>query len=73
MLLRAIRTFQYIITTHQIPSYRRVNSHSYAKDIARALLKKELKDKRFISSVDNALVHNTEMSINVTQKMRSML
>jgi len=74
MLLRAIYTFQYIITTHQIPCYWRVNSHSYAKDIARALLKKELKDKKFIlSSVDNLLVHNTEKSINVTQKMRSKL
>lgn len=31
MLLRAIYTFQYIITTHQIPSYWRVNSQSYAK------------------------------------------
>jgi hypothetical protein len=37
-------------------------------------LKKELKDKRFILlSVDNALVHNTEKLIKVSQKMRSML
>jgi hypothetical protein len=74
MLRRAIYTFQYIITTYQIPPYGGVNSHSYAKDNERALLMKELKGKRFILlSMDNALVHNTEKLIKFPQKMRSML
>jgi hypothetical protein len=74
MFLRAIYTLHYIITTHQIPLYGGVNSHSYAKDREKALLMKELKGKNFILlSVDYALVHDTEKLIKFPQKMWSML